>query len=389
MPLFYLLIFLIPFPEYRKFGGIIGDMTLIKVVGICTIVYAIFRHLHELPLGFWPIGKTKIWFIWFFIGLFTVHFSGKVLADWSVHIALFYVIMVLVDSVEVVIKSFVVTVAAMLINCLQSWKGVYLYGYYSRPTGSFGDANYFALGLIVSIAMAVCLYKLYPKMRLLIICSILMLFFTLLLTASRGGILGLGIMVLVFLVGLKQFKRMFIYSTVIAAVSIAIAVNFAPETITRFKGEDHSTKSSTDNRIKLQIAGLNMVKANMLTGVGYGNFKPSAREYNPELTGTVFIAHNSYLSVAAELGLPIFLLLILLLLATYFEVRRLLLGVTAGDKLYTVLATIKISFIGYCCSIAFLTAEREKYLWLLIILIMALGKIIQSESVSEAEPVTI
>jgi O-antigen ligase len=334
--------------------------------------------LHGLKLGFWPKGKAIFWFICFFAALFTVHFSGKVLADWSVHIALFYVIMVLVDSVEVVIKTFVVTIAAMLINCIQSWKGVYLYGYYTRPTGSFGDANYYALGLIVSIAMAVCLYKLYPKFRFIIICSLLALFFTLLLTASRGGILGLGVMVFVFLLELNQFKRMVIYGTLITAISVFIALNFAPDTIKRLKGDDYSTKSSTENRIKTQIAGLNMIKDNWIAGVGSGNYKLMAIKYNSDIKEgeRVYIAHNSYISVGAELGLPILFVFIMLIYCSYRQIKHVIMFSTDTDVVI-ISKTLYIAFVGYITSILFLTAEREKYLWLLIFLIMAFHKMLK------------
>lgn len=389
MLLYYFLIFLIPFPEYRRFSDFVGDITLIKVVGVCTVCYAILKHLQGVRIGFWPKGSQVFWFICYFLGLFTIHFSMKVLSDWSVHIALFYVMMVLVDSLETIIKSFVITVLAMLVNCYQSWKGLYLYGYYLRPTGSFGDPNYFALGLIVSIAMAVCLYKLYPKFRVLSIGAVLMLFFTLLLTSSRGGILGLAVMFILFLRGLGQFRKIIIYLTLVTAIFVTITIYFSPDTLSRIQGDNYSTKSSTENRIELIIAGLNMIKANMLTGVGYQMFKESAKEYNPEITGRGFIAHNSYLSVAAELGLPIFSLFFALLIATYRQINKMTKIAKVDERLFTVVNTIKIAFVGYCCSIAFLTAEREKYLWLLIFFIMALSKILYINNLQEDQSVAV
>lgn len=372
MILYYLLVFLIPFPEYKKFAGFVGDMTMIKVVGILTILYAIFRHTQVKEHRFLPEGKPKVWLALFFLTFFFLHFSLKVFADWSVHLALFYVIMVLVDSVEVVVKTFWITIAALIINCIQSLKGVYLYGWYSRAAGSFGDSNYFALALIVGICMTFCLWKLYPKWRKYLVAVALLFIFTLLLTASRGGILGLAIMFVLFL---KETKNKFTYFILALVIIVPLALNFAPEAVTRIKGEDHSTKSSTENRLMLQRAGINMVKANPLNGVGYGNFKPSASYYNPEMTGTVFIAHNSYLSVAAELGLPVFCLFVCLIFSTYRNVNLMSRLPARDERWNVILTTLKIAFAGYCCSIAFLTAEREKYLWLMIFLIMALSKL--------------
>lgn len=382
MILYYLLVFLIPFPEYKKFAGFVGDMTMIKVVGIMTILYAIYRHSGLREQRFLPEGKPKKWLAIFFITFFFLHLSLTVIADWSVHLALFYVIMVLVDSIDVVLKTFWVTIAALTINCIQSLKGVYLYGWYSRPTGSFGDANYFALALIVSICMTLCLWKLYPRRRIILTGIALLFFFTLLLTASRGGMLGLAIMFLLFL---WETKSKFTYLALAIIIAVPLAINFAPEAIKRIKGDDYSTKSSTENRVMMQIAGLNMVKANPLMGIGYGKFKQSSKDYNSEITGTTFIAHNSYLSVAAELGLPLFVLFLSLLLSTCIYVSKISRLPHHDDRWGTVVNTLKIAFIGYCCSITFLTAEREKYLWLMMFLIMALGKL-QSEVSSENTP---
>jgi len=353
-------------------------MTLIKVVGIATVLYAIFRHLQGTSFGFWPSGKAKIWVLFFFAGMFTLHFSYLVVADWSVHIALFYVVMVLVDSLDVVIKTFSATIIAMLVNCIQSLKGVYLYGYYSRAAGSFGDANYFALGLIVSIGMAVCLYHLIPRLRLALAGMILVLSFTLLLTASRGGVLGLSLMVLIFLANKKGFGKKLVYALAVALITIPLAVKYAPELVTRIKGADHSTVESTENRLQTQISGLNMVKANPLTGVGYLQFKANASRYNPNFAGTAFVAHNSYLSVAAELGLPMFFCFCFLLLYSFKELRQIARKVREDAKFFAIVSALRIILAGYCCSILFLTAEREKYLWLLVFLVMAVSKLVET-----------
>lgn len=376
MILYYLLIFLIPFPEYRKFAGFVGDITLIKVVGILTVIYALYKHTRPRPYSFLPEGKPKIWFFLFFAIFFILHASPKVFADWSVHLALFYVMMVVVDSIDIVIRTFWVTIAALLVNSIQSFKGIYLYGYYSRAAGSFGDANYMALALIVGLCMTFCLLKLYPGWRVILFALAGLFFFTLLLTSSRGGILGLAIMFTLFL---WRSKRKLTYIALVLILAVPLAVKFSPGTIERLKGQDYSTKSSTENRINIQIAGLNMIKAKPGRGVGYGNFKPSAKDYNPEIKGVAFIAHNSYLSVAAELGLPILLLFVCLLVSNYREVSKLSRIQHSDPRWTTVLTTLKVAFAGYCCAITFLTAEREKYLWLMMFLIMALSKMSPDE----------
>lgn len=372
MPLLYLLIFLIPFPEYKRFTEVIGDMTLIKIVGMVTVSYAIFRHMSGTGNAFWPKGTQKNWFVAFFLLLFVVHFSAKTLADWSVHIALFYVIMVLVNSVETIIKMFWVSIAALLVNCFQSFKGVYLHHWYSRASGSFGDPNYFALALIVCIAFTLCLYRLYPEHGRLLAGIAVVLCFNLLLTSSRGGILGFGAMFVMFLKGSRKRAT---YITIAVGMAATLAVLIPETTVNRLLSKDRDSQGSTEHRMRLIKTSLRMIEDNPLTGVGYGNYKQYSIKYSPEETRFALIAHNSYLSVAAELGLPLLVLFIGLLVSSYVAINRIISIVKGNDRLENVSLSIKIAFSGYCISIVFLTAEREKYLWLMIFLIMALTKI--------------
>ena len=372
MYLFYLLIFLIPFPEYKKFASVAGDLTLIKIVGIATIIYAIFYRLTSADrMRLLPQGGPIIFLILFFVALFSIHFSLKVISDWAVHLALFYVVMVFVDSVDVIKKTFAITIVSLIINCYQSVRGIYLYGWYDRAAGSFGDANYFALALLVAIGFCVALlctdhnYK-YGKLA-----AILVMFIILLLTSSRGGMLGFAIMTLLYIKD-SEYKVKIIL--ILLCILLPLAIVVAPKTIQRLQNKDYSTQSSTENRINLQLTGLKMVKANPWTGVGYGNFKSNVPTYSDNFERRAFVAHNTYLSIAAEQGLPMLVLFLLLLASVYRCINKyIVININKPDNVM-LLRIIKYIFVGYTVSILFLTAEREKYLWLIIFMVMAISK---------------
>lgn len=76
---------------------------------------------------------------------------------------------------------------------------------------------------------------------------------------------------------------------------------------------------SVTERLHLWKAGLSMVTDHPVLGVGPGRYASELAEYLPELRGTV--AHNSYMHMAAETGLP-GLVLYVLLFATALVVSQ-------------------------------------------------------------------
>jgi putative inorganic carbon (HCO3(-)) transporter len=63
-------------------------------------------------------------------------------------------------------------------------------------------------------------------------------------------------------------------------------------------------EASSLGRINIWKGGIKMVLANPLLGVGYGKFPERIGQYQPIVAGRYVDAHNSYLLIAAEMGIP-------------------------------------------------------------------------------------
>jgi O-antigen ligase len=140
-------------------------------------------------------------------------------------------------------------------------------------------------------------------------------------------------------------------------------------------------------RIQLWKAGLYMLVENPLTGVGLGAY-PSAygrtySSYVEHYTNKWHVAHSSYITMAAELGLGgiiIYLYIIYLIFKQNTELRRLLLAANQKDSLlYTTSNAITISLVAYVVGSTFLTACYYPHLYLLLSLTVALGEITRRE----------
>jgi hypothetical protein len=156
-----------------------------------------------------------------------------------------------------------------------------------RGTGIFGDPNDLAMSLIVVLPFlfsAVISGQSGFLLRILAVGAIGVLGYGLVLTQSRGGFVAFAALIATY--AYRRFGRL---AAVVAGVlAVVVMVAAGPS---RFQQIDAS-ESSAQGRIQSWAAGLQMLKAQPILGVGYGNFG----DYN-EIT-----AHNSFVHSFAELG---------------------------------------------------------------------------------------
>ena len=157
-----------------------------------------------------------------------------------------------------------------------------------RGTGIFNDPNDLAMVLVMVIPLALVAAR--DSSRSLGGRTLLWLMFALnlvalVLTRSRGGLLGAGVAVLVLIA--HRFGR-----TAAMAVALIAALGFLSIASGRL-GAVSAEEESAQGRIEAWAAGLEMVKSSPVLGVGYGAFT----DHHP------LVAHNSFVHVLAELGI--------------------------------------------------------------------------------------
>src|SRR5258708_13400014 len=117
-----------------------------------------------------------------------------------------------------------------------------------------------------------------------------------------------------------------------------------------------------------------MMGDNPVVGVGPVNFKSLSTLYTGLEQGN--IAHNSFLEVAAEFGIPVFVVFVMLIFATFRILNRATrLGASPeGRQLAGWAEGLRSGLIGFLVAGFFISAQYEKMLWLAVFVTIVLGR---------------
>jgi O-antigen ligase len=150
--------------------------------------------------------------------------------------------------------------------------------------GFFNDPNDLGMFLVMCIPFTIYFYKKGAGITKLIMLGILAaLLYGIYLTGSRGTALGAGALIGVYLIVMNAGPKLF----------IAI-VALAPIAATVISSLQSNIDESADGRLEAWYAGILMLMSNPVFGVGVGQF----------LEEHGLVAHNSFIHVAGELGIP-------------------------------------------------------------------------------------
>jgi putative inorganic carbon (hco3(-)) transporter len=115
-----------------------------------------------------------------------------------------------------------------------------------------------------------------------------------------------------------------------------------------------------------------MIATHPLFGVGLGNFKALVLDYEEGPAKVQSVAHNTFIEIAAELGIPTLLTFLATIFSSYRSLEKVCQRAKRSRIRFLELAVLGIEggLVGYCVSVFFVSAEYEKGLWLLIFVSM-------------------
>jgi O-antigen ligase len=247
----------------------------------------------------------------------------------------------------------------------------------SRTGGTFGDPNYLAAVLVLTLALGGALASvrsLLPALRVgaMIACALSVA--GILLTVSRGGLIALGValVVSVFIAG-KWRAKLAAITVLITLVTVGYFAFYASPAVRQRVTESNGGSGRAD----IWTVGWRMVEAHPLNGVGAGNFqiadrhyllRPGATTHAAYILNAPKAAHNAYLEVLAEGGIPA--------LAMFLAIVGFSLRCTAkawrafrrsrDRELELVCYALFAGLVGFLAASFFLSQEYSKQLWLLL-----------------------
>lgn len=388
MILFYLLVSVMPLIRHPIWSDIVGDLTMVKYVGGGALLYGLlYAAGRGVPSGLMLASPGRWFLVFSVIGLVSYATKGtslpveiSPLLSFTSFLFLFFVTLVVVDSVRRLRWVLLVAVGSMAfasLHVLREWqKSGMMWDY--RPGWVVGDPNYYTISALLVLPIAVLLLRVRQPVweRWFCIGSIGLVLGGVTVAASRGGMLGLGAAMLLVLWRSRARSR----NLVVAGAVVGLVVILSPGGA-RLLNPTYSDRESTDTRMALWMAGARMMVENPLSGVGAGNFKERAAQYGRAGENLDYVAHNTYVEIGAELGLPGLVAFLGLLVSTWRvleRIRRSTRGTESQQFLFRMSEAMQTGLLGAAVAIVFVSAQTQKLLWLVLFLAMCLPRLTAS-----------
>lgn len=393
------MIALMPFEENPylyisdDFLGIFPKFTVIKLLGLIGLAWSAVRALQGFGLGLFSSGQTKAFLVFLGAVVFAGLASGAGLLTVTRLLAIVCLLPLVLSAVRREADLVRVLKACALVIIL-------IFPYALRQVIRFGgrlgvglhESNYFALILVLLLPLPFTFAR-QEKVawkRWLWIAGIGVILLELILTGSRGGFLGL--LVVLGLLCARMMRRTSLALGAMAGV-LLILLAIVPNPLAQRllasgldrEVQDTSVAISNQQRLAVLKAGLRMISAHPLAGVGLGKFKGSVEKYG----GPPRIAHCTYVELAAELGVSALLAFLVLIYATLRSLgRSRRLATAAGNmRLRDLSLGLEAGLAGYLVGALFLSAQYEKFFWLVLFLSICLERIARRTAKQAKVPV--
>ena len=249
-----------------------------------------------------------------------------------------------------------------------------------RAYSTVGDANQLAASLVVGLVFALALASLRrysPAVRAGLVVTAFLCLVAIFLSLSRGGLLALSAAMVAAILLSGRYRARAIAGASFVVVSAVVYFAFfaslpARERVTQVNGGT--------GRVDLWTVGWRMFKANPITGVGGENFPDRTIDYILQpgvikrddfiITDHPLIAHNTFLQIVTEGGIPALALFALLICAALWcALRASRLFERAGRQDLGLLArAVIVAFAGFMTAGFFISANYMKLLWILLAL---------------------
>jgi putative inorganic carbon (hco3(-)) transporter len=275
-----------------------------------------------------------------------------------------------------------------------SYGNIYAQESDARAAGPVGDANFYGqiLILVVPLALYLAWVAGRKRERLFWLAVSAVISGGVLVTYSRGAMLGLAVMAGLVLIALRvPLLRVAAASGVVVMLLILAPGNVGKRFTTMISLLPQETyyvtpDASIERRRLIAGSALRMFDEHLLLGVGAGNFGTNYAHYANQSGSPADLfyehgevhrehAHSLYLEIAAENGIAGLLIFAGVVLLSYAELRRAhkLLPHRGISHESLIALALSAALSGFLVTSVFLHSSSQRYLFLLFALITALS----------------
>jgi O-antigen ligase len=348
-PAFYLTIIFV-FMVYGRFPEIMDMLTgsavhSVRVIMLLALVAALLFG-GEMRAVFSKVGICLIAFtLWLCACIpFSIWRGGSfrtLRESWALSLFCFMIIVSTVQGLEQcrrILYSF--AAATIFIECIALMMGRVQSGRMALLGGSLGNANDLAMMLLMGVPVCLFVIRTKPGRSLFKLACVAMIFLipaTVATTGSRGGLVTMAIMFILYFLPLPISQKVVVILSVLILAVCAVALStrsaldrykaiFASSDQAQLSDSERSALDSSELRKELLRSSLQLTLRHPLLGVGPGMFEVANANFTEETTGrSSFNAwhetHNTFTQLSCEDGLPGLFLYCLALLLCFKIVR--------------------------------------------------------------------
>jgi O-antigen ligase len=258
--------------------------------------------------------------------------------------------------------------AVYVVSCCAA-SAVSLVGFFAgthyRAEGPLGDANDFAFFLAGGFMLALGLSR--GRRRWLFAAALLL--GTTFATLSRGAVVAILVAALWGLAKGHIKPRTAAASGALAAIAVVGVALFVPALISdKLQAKGKVAQANVDQRRIRWVAATEMAVDNPLLGLGPNGFNLSYDRYvdfrDPDPLHPLTVAHNLYLELAAELGVPALVAFLLMMYGGYAGADRVHAALPRSDPDKALAAGVQAGLVTLMVAAIFLTQQYYLPLWL-------------------------
>jgi len=383
-------------------------LAAVRPMLLMTVVTVGLYLLSRPRIEFLAVRPVKLLLALLAVMYFSVVFSywpSKSLAvatEYMKQIALFVLIVNMVTTIDRLKK-----LSAVMVGCCALHGGFALANYASAghdqfkgiTKGNFEDPNDLALTLVLMLPIALWLSSVVRSsaVRLAAYGSAMLLVGGVVATQSRGGLMALVAAAAVMVLSQGRERWGATLLALVAAVAIAVVV-LPAEVFDRYATiTEYQKDESAMTRLAIWKSGARMFADHPLTGVGAGAFEIVYGEsyIDRKVAGNTWrVAHNSYIQVAAELGifgLAIWVAIVSWAFLSLLRSRRLLMDDTFGntgelqiEHLRKWNAALLASIVGFLVGAVFLSRGYDLLFMILLALVTVSSRRVEAIAANRA-----